>query len=179
MTTRCMTPIFRASYANVFEPRAAGEDGEARFSISMIFPKDTDLSEMKACAKEAIKAKWGDKPPKNLHLPFRDGDEDREDDPAYENSIFVNASSKNKPGLVDAKVKPILDEDEFYSGCYARATVNFFAFDKNGNRGVGVGLNNIQKIKDGDRLDSRKSAEADFEGMEVDGGDDGTKDLLG
>lgn len=167
--TRVVTPKFRASYAYVWEPRAPDEDSEPKFGISMLFPKkDTDMRPMKKAALAAARKKWGSKAESmmkmgRLKLPFRDGDEERGDDPVYKGVIFVNANAKRKPQIVDKEVQPILEPEEFYSGCWARATVNFFPFDVKGNRGVGVGLNNIQKLSDGDRLDSFASAEDDFE----------------
>ena len=102
--------------------------------------------------------------PKNLKLPLRDGDEERaEEAPEYEGMMFLNANSNTKPGIVDKDLNEILDPEEVYSGCWGRASINFYAFDSNGNRGVGVGLNNIQKLKDGERLGAaRASAESDF-----------------
>ena len=171
-STRVMTPRFRASYAYVWEPRQADEDSEPRYGVSMLFPKTTDISKLKRAALNAAKKKWGNKAEAmlkqgKLKMPFRDGDVDRDDDPNYQNMVFINANAKRKPGIVDQNVQTIIDEDEFYSGCWARATVNFFAFDVKGNRGVGVGLNNIQKLSDGDRLDSFTNAEDDFEPVEI------------
>lgn len=160
---KMITPEFRASYANVWEP-AATPNGDMKYSVSMIFPKSTDLSEIKKAIKQCIidaigadEKKW----PKGLKNPLRDGDTDR-DSEEYANSMFMNCGSKNQPGIVDQKVQPITDRDEFYSGVYARASINFFYYDKNGNRGVGVGLNNLMKTRDGERFDGRQSAENEF-----------------
>lgn len=162
MSTRVMTPEFTASYVTVFEPREGPDGGDPRYSVQCIFSKDDDLSDLKAAIKEAAEQRWGDKIPKKLKIPLRDGDKERADDSVYKNSIFMNANSKQQPGVVDRKVKPIIDTDEFYSGCRAKATVNFFAYDRSGSKGVGAGLQNVQKIADGDRLDGRKAAEEDF-----------------
>lgn len=87
---------------------------------------------------------------------------------------FLNANSTQKPGIVDKDLNEILDPDEVYSGCWGRASINFYAFNTNGNKGVGVGLNNIQKLKDDTRLGAaRASAESDFgDGFEDDEDDD-------
>ena len=114
---------------------------------------------------------WGvTKAPANLKMAFRDGDTDREDDPAYANCYFLNANSAQKPGLVDAEVKPILDPFEVYSGCYGRASINVFAYNhKAGGKGIGFGLNNIQKLRDGEPLGgARSKAEDDFGGCSPD-----------
>ncbi len=160
---RVITPEFRASYANVWEP-AQTPSGDMKYSISMIFPKGTDLTEIKKAIRQCIVEKHGEdekKWPKGLKNPLRDGDTDR-DGKEYENALFLNAGSKNQPGIVDSSAKPITDRSEFYSGCYARASVSFFYFDKAGNRGVGCGLNNLMKVKDGERLDGRRAAEDEF-----------------
>jgi hypothetical protein len=69
-------------------------------------------------------------------------------------AIFITfkATEKYKPGVVDANVKDIIEPREFYSGCYARASVRAYVYDNKGNRGVGFGLNNVQKLRDGEPL---------------------------
>ena len=97
-----------------------------------------------------------------IKTPLRDGDAERPDDPAYANSYFMNANSNTAPGIVDADCQPILDRSEVYSGVYGRASVNFYAFNSNGNRGIACSLNNLQKIRDGEHLGGKSSAEDDF-----------------
>lgn len=107
--------------------------------------------------------KFGGKKPKPsaIKTPLRDGDTDRDDD-AYADAMFINANSTTAPQVVDARVKPLLDRDEVYSGCYVNVSVNFYAFNTNGNRGVAAGLGNIQKVRDGERLDGSVSADKEF-----------------
>ncbi len=164
LKTKVITPECVASYANVWEPRET-PGGELKFSASLIFGKTADLTLLKKAAKNAVINRWGKDPkkwPKNLRSPFRDGDTDRPNDEAYQNSIFINASSKNKPGIVDSNIQPIMDQAEFYSGVVARASINFFAYDTAGNKGIGVGLNNLMKVRDGEHLGGAASAEHDF-----------------
>lgn len=167
-TTKVITSKVRFSYAHVFEPSAIEEGQEKKYSVSIIIPKsDTKLiDKIKSAIKAALeegKAKFGGKIPATYKNPLRDGDVERPDDENYENSYFINANSARKPGLVDADLNPILDKDEFYSGCYGRASVNFYAFNVSGNKGVAVGLNNLQKLEDGIRLSGGgSSAEEDF-----------------
>ena len=162
---RAKTPKFRSSYANVFEPKET-PSGEMKYGISMIFLKDerSALKELcqsmvNASAKKfgANAAKW----PKNMRCPLRDGDEEREGK-EYENSFFINAGSKNAPGIIDIYGNHITQSDGFYSGCYARATVAFYPFDVSGNKGVGTGLNNLLFVEHGERLDGASKAEDDF-----------------
>lgn len=166
-TTKVVTGIVRLSYANVWEP-ASINGGTPKYSVSLIIPKDDEktLTAINAAIDAAIKEgapKFGGKIPNRaaLKLPLRDGDTER-DDEAYKGSYFVNANSTTAPQIVDRTVQPILDRAEVYSGCYARVSINFYAFNTNGNRGVACGLGNIQKVKDGDPLGGKSSAAADF-----------------
>ena len=120
-------------------------------------------------AKEDGKVrKWGGKLPPNLKLPLRDGDIDRPDDENYQEHFFLNATSKDAPQVVDRHVQPVVDPMMVYSGCFCNVSVNFYPFNANGNRGVAVGLGNIQFVKDGDRLSGKASADADFDALEDD-----------
>ena len=165
--TKVVTGIVRLSYANVWEP-ASINGSNPKYSVSLIIPKsDTKtIAAINAAVDTAIKegvAKFGGKvPPKGaLKLPLRDGDAER-DDEAYKGAYFVNANSTTAPQIVDKAVQPILDRSEVYSGCYARVSINFYAFNTNGNKGIACGLGNIQKIRDGEPLSGRTSAADDF-----------------
>lgn len=167
--TKVITNEARMSYAHVFEPH--GIDGnEPKYSVSILIPKeDTEtiklINEAVEEAKQEGKAKWNGKIPPTLKLPLRDGDEERPDDEAYAGHYFFNATSKNKPGIVkkgSAGLVEITDEDDFYSGVFAKASVNFYAYNANGNRGVAAGLQNLLKWRDGDRLAGGASAAEDF-----------------
>jgi hypothetical protein len=167
--TKVITGKVRFSYAQVFEPKAMNESSTPKYSVSLIVSKKDKktLDKIKDAIESAIEegktSKWGGKVPKNLKTPLRDGDEEREDDEVYAGAMFVNANSSNKPGLVDEDLNPILDKSEFYSGCYGRASINFYAYDSNGSKGIACGLNNIQKLEDGVRLaGGGASAEEDF-----------------
>ena len=170
MATKVITGKVRFSYVNIFKSRAFKEGQDAKYSICLLIPKEDKVTLHKIAVaideavQEGISSKWGGKKPKNLKLPLRDGDEERADEaPEYEGMMFLNANSNTKPGIVDKDLNKILDPEEVYSGCWGRASINFYAFDSNGNRGVGVGLNNIQKLKDDERLGAaRASAESDF-----------------
>lgn len=178
-STKVITGKVRFSYANVFEPTAMQDGQTPKYNVSIIISKsDTKTIEAikKAieAAKEAGKSKIADKNgkiPVNLKTPLRDGDEERPDDPAYENSYFINANSERKPGIVDRDLNPIMSRDDFYSGCYGRASINFYAFNVN-SKGIACGLNNLQKLEDGERLAGGSSAEEDF------GGDNAVDDLM-
>ena len=165
MATNVMTPEFRVSFPNVFRPaKPMAEGQEAKYGITMLFKKGENLDELKKAAEEAIIDKWGtdkSKWPRNMRSPFRDQGE-KEFAGYEEGAIFVTATSKQKPGLVDADVNDIIAEEDFYPGCYARATVRAFAYDAAGNRGVAFGLQNVQKLKDGEPLGGRVAASADF-----------------
>lgn len=164
---KVITGRVRFSYANVFEPTAIEEGQTPKYNISILIDKSDKktIDKINAAieeAKEEGKKKWGGTIPKKLKLPLRDGDEEREEDEAYQGHFFINANSTKKPGIVDADLNPIMDKDEFYSGCYGRASINFYPFDAAGNKGIAVGLNNLQKLEDGERLAGGSSAEDDF-----------------
>lgn len=172
--TGMITGEVRASYANVFIPKAVN-NGEPKYSIAMLIPKSDveTLTMINACIEaakqEGIKTLGGKIPPV-LKLPLRDGDVEKPGDEVYAGHYFINASSKNKPGVVKSvagKATPI-DEDEFYSGCYCKVSVNFYAFNVSA-KGIACGLNNILKTRDGDKLSGGgKSAAEDF-GLDEDG----------
>ena len=160
---KVMTPKFRVAFAKVFKPEAFEEGQDAVYSITMLFPKGTDLSELKKVAKDAKKDKWGNKPPKKLKTPFKDGDaEEFEDYDGFAGMYVVRATSKWRPGIVNMKLQNITDETEFYSGCWARATVQAFAYDRIG-KGVSFALQNLQKIEDDDKFGGGASAQDDFD----------------
>ena len=161
----------RWSYANVWEAKSIN-GGTPKFSVSLIIPKDdtTTVNKMKAAIQSAYeegqsKLKGNGKTVPGLSIlktPLRDGDLERPDDEAYANSYFVNAISSSAPGIVDADRQPIIDRSEVYSGVYGRASINFYAFNSNGNKGIACGLNNLQKMKDGEPLGGKSRAEDDF-----------------
>ena len=157
----------RLSYFHGWEPTSIN-NGPERYSVSVLIPKsDTEtvkaINEAIDAAIEEGVAKFGGKKPNKaaIKLPLRDGDTER-DDEAYKDSFFVNANSTTAPQIVDRSVQPILDRSEVYSGCYARVSINFYAFNSNGNRGIACGLGNIQKVRDGEPLGGKSSAADDF-----------------
>lgn len=161
----------RFSYTAVFQPKKNDDGTPSKYGVCIIIPKeDTETVNL---VKEAIDAakqrgkmeKWGGKIPANVNSCLRDGDIDREDDEAFAGCYFLNASSRNKPGvkvLEDGVVSDALDEEDFYSGCYGAVTLDFFPYESSGNKGVGAGLNNVIKTRDGDRLSGGRSADEDF-----------------
>ena len=166
--TKVVTGVVRLSYANVWEPKSIN-GGAEKYSVSLIIPKaDTKtLGAIQKAIDAAIdegRGKFGGKVPSKatLKLPLRDGDVDRPDDEAYTNCYFINANSSSAPEIVDKSLNPILNRSEVYSGVYARASINFYAFNSNGNRGIACGLGNIQKVRDGEPLGGKTSAADDF-----------------
>ena len=185
--TKVMVGKVRASYVHVFEPKSIdGDASKAKYSISLIIPKDNEVliakikKAMSVAYETGMQSKWGGKKPLKAHNPLRDGDEERSDDEAYANSYFINASCKTKPGVnkikgyetgADGKRKlitiPVDSEEDVYSGCCVYASVNFYPFDTSGSKGVACGLNNVLKVEDGPALGGRISAEADFSEVEL------------
>lgn len=163
---KCTTPEFRASFANVHEAKAAFEGQDEKYSVVMLFPEKTSLKEtLQRCAHNAGVEKFGadkTKWPKNLMMPFKDGNEKQQWE-GYPGHIAVTASSKQRPGIVDADLQDLISKEDFYSGCYARATVIAFAWSKMGKNGISFSLQNLQKLRDGKRFSGRKQASEDFD----------------
>lgn len=170
-STKVVTGKVRFCYVNVFEPTTMNEGDTPKYNVCVLIPKsDTatidKIKKAIEAAKEAGKAKLADKNgriPANLKLPLRDGDEERPDDPAFEGHYFINANSMRQPSIVDRSLNPIMSRDEFYSGCYGRASINFYAFNIS-SKGIAAGLNNLQKLEDGEMLAGGSTAEEDFGG---------------
>ena len=172
--TKVVIPC-RISFANIWEPKSIN-GSEEKYSVSCVIPKSDEgtiarIKKAIEAAKEDGKTRrWGGKIPSNLKLPLRDGDIDRPDDESYQGCMFVNASSKDAPQVVDRRKNPVIDPMMVYSGCYCNVSVNFYAFNANGNRGVAAGLGNIQFVKDGERLSGKASADSDFDELDDDEG---------
>lgn len=160
-----LTPEFRVSFPHVFAPQEPMNPGnKPKYSIAMLFAKGEDLSKLKAAAEKAAKDKWGDEIPSPLKTPFRDQGE-REYDGYEAGAIVVSATNTTKPGVVNDQVEKIIDESEFYAGCYAQATVVASAYGGKGTKiapGVNFYLQNIQKIRDGESLAGRMKPEDEF-----------------
>ncbi|MDW3976923.1 DUF2815 family protein [Staphylococcus saprophyticus] len=174
--TKVITGKVRASYAHIFEPHSMNEDAPKKYSVSLIIPKsDTQMIETieKAIeeAKEAGKGKWNGKVPNNLKTTLRDGDIDREDDPNYENAYFLNATSQTQPGVVDQNKIRLTEPGALVSGDYIRASINFYGYNANGNKGIAAGLNNIQLVEKGEPLSGASNAEDDFDELDSDDDD--------
>lgn len=171
----------RWSYLNVFEPKSVN-GSTPKYSVSLIIPKSDTLTisriqqALKDVYRDSLSVLKGsakvapafDK----INIPLHDGDEKKPNDPAYANAYYINATGTEAPKIVDTNKQEILDRSEIYSGCYGRASINFYAYNRNGNKGIGCGLNHLQKFRDGEPLGGRASAESDFADEEHD-------DLLG
>lgn len=179
MGTRVITgKNTRWSYCHVWEPKSIDGNSTPKYSVSLIIPKDDEATVRKINAaiqeayedgRDRLKGSGRSVPPlDSIRKPLRDGDAEKPDDPVYAGNWFLNANSATKPGIVDKDRQPIIDPDEVYSGVYGRASVSFYAYNVNGNRGIACGLNNLQKIRDGEYLSGRSSAESDFAGLDDD-----------
>lgn len=164
-------PQTRWSFCNVWKAKSIN-GGTPKYSVSLIIPKSDTVTvdKINAAIKAAytegeskLKGNGRSVPPLSaIKTPLRDGDMERPDDEAYKNSYFINANSAAAPGIVDADRNVILERSEVYSGVYGRASINLYAFNSNGNKGIACGLNNLQKIKDGEPLGGKSRAEDDF-----------------
>lgn len=175
-------PKTRWSYVNVWRPKSIN-GSNPKYSVQLHIPKsDTKTLQkieaaMKAAyeeGKDKLKGTGKSVPSyETIKKPLRDGDLEYADDPTYAGYYFMNTNNTIAPGIVDANKEKILNEEEVYSGCFGRASVSFFAYNSNGNRGIAASINNLMKISDGPRLGGHATAEEDFADL-----DDEAEDLL-
>ena len=186
LTTKVNVGEVRLSYCHLFTPEAVGAGAEKKYSVSVIIPKSN--TKLVAKIKQAINAAlqmgvasatFKGKMPANWKNPLRDGDLEKPDDESYAGCYFISASSKTKPGVVKRmKVNgqntlvEVTNEEDIYSGCYGFVSINFFPFSNAGNKGVGAGLNNVLKTREGEYLGGRSSAQTDFAGVNLDSFDE-------
>lgn len=171
--TKAVIGPVRLCFVHLFEPHAFDGQTEEKYSCMILVPKDDkkNLAKIKKIQEEAIelgvKTKWGGKKPANLKTTLRDGDaEPPTDGEEFEGCYFMNLSRKSAPGVVDGRCQRITDPTEVYSGCYANVSVNAFPYKAMGNVGVSVGLNHVQKVRDGEPLGGPGRAENDFEPLD-------------
>lgn len=166
-----VTGKVRFSYANVFEPRK-NPNGDEKYSLTILIPKsDTNtyqniMNEMNKVLQENVASVFNGVMPANPKMPIYDGDGLRPSGEAFNAECkghwVMTANSNTSPEVVDANCQPIISKNEFYSGCYGRASLRFYAYNQNGNKGIGCGLGNVQKLEDGQPLDGRTTAAEDF-----------------
>lgn len=167
---RVITPVGRISFPNLFMPRA-NKAGKLKYECAILFEEGTDLSELKRAALAVAQEKYGEKAAEmirkgTLRWPLRSGESSEH----YPDDVtFLNVRSERKPGVVsvfpgpDGKPLPVTNPDDIYPGAFVRLSVTAFTYDMDGNRGVTFGLNNVQKVKDGERLDGGVTAADEFE----------------
>lgn len=181
---------FRGSFVSLVKPSlppGETDESKARYQITIVLPKKDPFWKLAAEAiKRAATEKWGKIPAKFVN-PIKDGDENVDDDgdlryPEFAGCYTLQVSTKRRPGIVDARLQPITDPDELYSGAYYRATVGTYVWEHpTGGKGVSFNLNNVQKVKDGEPLDGSTTADkdfADFAEEEAEDGEGGADDLL-
>lgn len=166
-----VTGKVRFSYMAVFEPRKT-PNGDEKYSVTLLIPKsDVDtyqriVNAINQCLQDNLADKFKGVMPANPNLPIYDGDGLRQSGepfgPECKGHWVISAKSNTAPEIVDSNGNPIISKTEIYSGCYGRASIRFYAYNQNGNKGVGCGLGNIQKLEDGQPLDGRTTAAEDF-----------------
>jgi len=167
---RLITPPFRVAFPHVFQPNPRQTDKE-QYDVAMLFPKeDTNMDHIQASIDYIVKEDWKGKI-KGLKLPIRDGDEDpafEDYQESHEGMLVMSARTVFKPGVVDKNLEDIIDPGDFYSGCWARASITAFSYDTAGNKGVSFSLNNLQKLKEDEPFASAGMRASDeFEDEEI------------
>jgi hypothetical protein len=168
--TNVLTGVVRASFADVIVAKPKMDDpSKLEYQCVLIIKAgDPVLALMKEAMKEAVQKKWGDKVPSGLRNPIRECSEKQYD--GFEpGDFFITARATEKPGVIDAAMKPITDKAELYSGCFIRANIGAFAYEKKGNKGVAFGLSHVQKLCDGPSLTGRQSVDKVFSPVIVEG----------
>ncbi len=164
LKTKIVTPEIVCSFPYLFEVSSYTE----KYGLSIPIPKQDEaaIANIKNCIGNAAENKWGKKARaeigKKIESPLRDGDTEKEEDEIYQGTIFFSANSNKKPGVVDKAIQPIMDQDEIYPGCIIRASINFYAYDFKGKKGVACGLQNVMKVRDGEAIGGKAKAEDDF-----------------
>jgi hypothetical protein len=184
---KVVTPVARLSFPSLFQPskpQGAPAEQQPKYGCTLLFEKGEDLTALKKAVKEAIeigvREKWGGKKPEALRMPFHNQGE--KDYDGYEDgAIFITMNSKQRPGIIDGRKNRIENEEDIYPGCYVRASVRAFPYGGKGTSfspGISFGLQNIQKVRDGEQLGGRMKPEDEFEAIESEGGGDDLNDLL-
>lgn len=175
---KVLTGEVRLSYAHLSTPYVNPKqpNGEAKYSVTLLIPK-TDVATkanidaaINAAIDEAVGKKWGGVRPPIPKIPIWDGDGVRQNGAAFGEECrghwVITASTKNKPQVVDqSNISCELAPQDIYSGMYARVTIRFFGYDNSGSRGIGCGLGNVMKTRDGEPLSGSSSAASDFAGV--------------
>lgn len=171
--SKLVTPEFRGSFVHLLEPHAIKgvEGAKARYQITIPLPKkDVFWTKLNALIDDTAKGKWGKIPPK-MKSPVKDGD--IEGRPELVGCFSIQATSGNKPGIVNESLNPIMDANEIYSGAYYRASIRAYAWDHpTGGKGVSIALDNVMKVKDGEAFSGKVDAADDFASFGVNGTDD-------
>lgn len=173
MSTKVVTQEVRGTYLNLWDPRPVADGAEPKFSMTLLIPKsDTQtLAKIKAAQEAAISKKWPKRPAK-VDMTMHDGDGVKPSNgepfsPECKGHMVMSVSSKQAPQIVDQRVQPIVDRGLFVSGDYFRVSINAYAYDVSGKKGVSFGLNNVQFLRKGQPLGNVSRAEDDFTAVET------------
>jgi Protein of unknown function (DUF2815) len=182
-TKAVFSPIGTFSFPNLFVPRAASPGAEERFSVALIFDAAAQATPeyraMKKAAYDAAVAKWGAKADTMLRsgqirMPFRDAGEKAQWAGYRAGDVFISAWSKQKPDVLDGRLNDVVPSD-LYPGCRGRITYTAFAYESSGNRGVSIGLNNVQVVDfKAPRLDGKRDGRDEFDAVDMGDDDDRT-----
>lgn len=171
MAKTIILPPGIGSYVNVLEPRP-DQQGKMKYSLLLLVAKarSAELEPLRKIALAVATEKWGDKAAailaKAKYPLIKDGDakvdDDGKVDPVYKGMLVISMRTDRKPGVIDAAKQPVFTDEDVYSGCLLRVSGGVFAYDYQGNKGVSIGLNNVQVLKKLTRIDGRKAAEEEF-----------------
>ncbi len=179
------------------------------WGLTAIWPKGTDMAPVKNAITQAAKKLWGDKAGTMLqHAKFKNPLKDGAAQVDREGNLYAGfeagqttaklSTKLRRPGLVDRQVRQIADADgktlvdkdldlyetveanAIFSGCWFFATFSAQAYDRSDGFGVSLKLENLQLVKQDERLGGSGASrpEDDF-GVIDSGASDDLADLLG
>ena len=160
MSTKVVTGKVRFSFCHIFEPQEPQGGGDPKYSVTLLIPKadKATLGKIKQAMDEArekfCERNGANALPQKYNHTLHDGDGVRDSGDPYgpecKDCYVITVSSKQKPVIVDNMLNPVTDPGEVYSGCYGRASINFYGYNSNGKKGVSAGLLSVQKLYDGE-----------------------------
>lgn len=178
MSTKVITGKVRFSFCNIWEPQEPQGGGDPRYNITLLIPKaDTaTVEKIQAAMAEArdlfCRRNGANALPAKPNHTLHDGDGMRDSGEPYgpecKGCYVITVGSKVKPVIVDNQRNPVTDPAEVYSGCYGRAAINFYGYNRNGKKGISAGLLSVQKLHDGEPFGTVGSADDFADGYQDD-----------
>lgn len=156
--TKVVTDLVMFVNANLYAPISFAQGSTPKFTLTLVIPKsDSEMIRKITSAYEETKKFnsqfLGAHFDKTESSVLQDGDL-KVNDKCFKDAYYINTSSREQPGVVDTDLNPIIQSEEVYDGCFGRASITFYPYKVGTKSGIAVGLNNVMKMKDGERVSS-------------------------